>query len=80
MLSSKGKQTQFYKEENIKVTWSVEFILLNDIQITKDMMSQRFIFISKIATPIPKSNFTNFEGQHRTLLSFKYLQIVCNNE
>ena len=67
LLSSKGKQTQFYKEENNKVTWSVEFILLNDIQITEDMSSHRFIFISTIATPIPKSNFTNFEGQHGIL-------------
>ena len=69
MLSSTVKQTNSQK----KVTWSVEFILLNDIQITKDMSSQRFIFISKIAPPIPKSDFTNFEGQHGLLLSFKYM-------
>ena len=59
MLSSMGKQTNSQKN---KVTWSVEFILSNDIQITKDMSSQRFIFISKIATPIPKNDFNNFEG------------------
>ena len=71
MLSSTGKQTNSQKKN--KVTWSVEFILLNDIQITIDKSSQRFIFISKIAPPIPKSDFTNFEGQHGILLSFKYM-------
>ena len=57
-----GERNQSLPGRNNKTTSLVEFILLNDIQITKDTSFQRLFFISKTATPNP--TFTNFKARH----------------